>query len=82
MKAGRAVLTSSFLVQTTSRRLRRFRRHVDCEFEELGRPIPTRGGQPRRNALVATQDALHEFAARKSADDPQMSAMQKICLRC
>jgi len=29
---------------------------------------------------VATQDALHEFAARKSADDPRMSATQTMLL--
>jgi hypothetical protein len=62
------------LVQTLTKR------HVDCEFEKLGRPIPTRGGQPRRNALVATQDALHEGHLRNSADDPQFAAMQQMLL--
>lgn len=62
------------LVQTLTKR------HVDCEFEKLGRPIPTRGGQPRRNALVATQDALHEGHLRNSADDPKFAAMQNTLL--
>ena len=54
------------------------KRHVACQFEKLGRPIPTRGGQPRKNALVAAQDALHEGHLRNSADDPQLAAMQNM----
>jgi hypothetical protein len=65
-----ALTLLNVLVQTLTKR------HVDCEFEKLGRPIPTRGGQPRRNALVATQDALHEGQARNAPTDPQLAAMQ------
>ena len=54
------------------------KRHVDCQFEKLGRPIPTHGGQPRVNALIAAMDALHEGQGRNAQDDPQLAAMQKM----
>jgi hypothetical protein len=53
-------------------------RHVDCELEKLGRPLPPRGGQPRRDALVATQDALDEGYRRKNKDEPNMAEIQKM----
>jgi hypothetical protein len=56
------------------------RRHVDCQFEMRGKPMPTRGGRPRVNSLVATQDALHEFSLRNKADDPEMASMQNMLL--
>jgi hypothetical protein len=62
------------LVQTLTKR------HLDCEVEKRGRAIPTRGGQPRRNALVATQDALHEFQHRNAQDEPKLAEMQKTLL--
>ena len=52
------------------------RRHVDCQFEKMGRPMPTRGGQPRVNSLVATQDALHEYGLRNKQIDPKLAEIQ------
>ncbi len=63
------------LVQTLTRR------HCDCEREKLGRPIPSHGGQPRRNALIATQDALHELKGRNAEDEPEMAKVQEILFR-
>jgi hypothetical protein len=55
-------------------------RHVDCELEKLGRPLPPRGGQPRRDSLVAAQDALDEGYRRKNADEPQMAKIQQLLM--
>ena len=53
-------------------------RHVDCQLERTPGRLPTRGGQPRRNALVATQDALHELKLRRGQEDPEMARIQEI----
>jgi hypothetical protein len=54
------------------------KRHVDCQWEKMGRAMPTRGGQPRVNSLVAAQDALHEGSLRNVDDEPELAAMQKM----
>ena len=60
------------LVQTLTKR------HVDCEYEKKGRPMPTRRGTAKAQFAGRGEDALDEFKRRNAQDDPEMAKLQEI----